>query len=91
MTGPDLEQQFFDCASLFLARLTAWIRIRLSPNATAVRDSKMKYNSRHHIPSENDSRHHIGVFNRIQSLKDDRSYSWPAKLLKNIQESDWRL
>ena len=36
MTGPDLEQQFFDCASLFLARLTAWIRIRLSPNATAV-------------------------------------------------------
>ena len=49
----------------------------------------MKYNSRHHIPSENDSRHHIGVFNRTRSLKDDRSYSCMAgKPLKNIQESD---
>lgn len=28
MTGPDLEQQFCDGASLFLARLTAWLRIR---------------------------------------------------------------
>jgi len=27
MTAPELEQQFCDCASLFLARLTAWIRL----------------------------------------------------------------
>jgi hypothetical protein len=27
MTGPELEQQFCDCASLFLARITAWFRI----------------------------------------------------------------
>ena len=27
MTAPELEQQFCDCASLFLARLTAWLRL----------------------------------------------------------------
>ena len=27
MTGPQLEQQFCDCASLFLARVTSWMRI----------------------------------------------------------------
>ena len=27
MTAPELEQQFSDCASLFLARLTAWLRL----------------------------------------------------------------
>jgi len=27
MTAPELEQQFCDCASLFLARVTAWIRL----------------------------------------------------------------
>ncbi|XP_064387854.1 armadillo-like helical domain containing protein 1 isoform X2 [Halichondria panicea] len=26
-TGPELEERFCDCASLFLARLTAWLRI----------------------------------------------------------------
>ena len=26
MTGPELEQQFCHCASLFLARLTSWLR-----------------------------------------------------------------
>ena len=27
MTAPELELQFCDCASLFLARLTAWLRL----------------------------------------------------------------
>lgn len=27
MTAPELEQQFNDCGSLFLARLTAWLRL----------------------------------------------------------------
>lgn len=27
MTGPELEAHFNDCSSLFLARLTAWLRI----------------------------------------------------------------
>jgi len=27
MTAPELEQQFCDCASLFLARVTTWIRL----------------------------------------------------------------
>ena len=32
MTAPELEQQFQDCASLFLARLTAWLRLSLVTN-----------------------------------------------------------
>lgn len=27
MTAPELERQFCDCASLFLARLTVWLRM----------------------------------------------------------------
>ena len=27
MTAPELERQFSDCASLFLVRLTVWLRI----------------------------------------------------------------
>ena len=27
MTAPELERQFCDCASLFLARVTVWLRM----------------------------------------------------------------
>jgi len=27
MTAPELERQFCDCASLFLARITVWLRL----------------------------------------------------------------